>query len=225
MPLTRSPSGLILIAVNLIPLFGVLYLDWQLLPLLFLFWFENVIIGVFNLLKILTCKPLCPVSWAARLFLAPFFTFHYGMFTVGHGIFLFAMFGQDAMQESQRGQSREPFGFIEQLIVDQHLFWPLLAMALSHGFSFFYNFLIKGEFLQKTPGDLMVAPYGRIAILHITILIGGFATQMLGEPIVALLLLVILKTGMDLAAHLREHRTKEPSPNSETTSENPNTTS
>lgn len=220
MPLTRSPSGLILIAVNLIPLFGVLYLDWQLLPLLFLFWFENVVIGVFNLLKILTCKPLCPVSWASRLFLAPFFTFHYGMFTVGHGIFLFAIFGKGYMQHSESGQSLEPFGFIEHLIADQHLFWPLIAMFLSHGFSFVYNFLIKGEFLQHSPSDLMLAPYGRIAILHITILIGGFATQILGEPIVALLLLVVLKTGMDLTAHLRAHRKRDPGSKSEATSEN-----
>lgn len=219
MPITRSPSGLILIAVNLIPLFGVLYLDWQLLPLLFLFWAENVIIGVFNLLKILTCKPLCPISWASRLFLAPFFTVHYGMFTVGHGIFLFAMFGKEAMPETQSGQSVEATRLIEYLILEQHLVWPLIALFLSHGFSFIYNFIVKGEFLQKTPGDLMLAPYGRIAILHITILIGGFAAQILGEPIIALLLLVVLKTGMDLVAHLREHKKSEPTSKPEANSE------
>lgn len=209
MRFSRSPSALILIVVNLIPVFGVLYLDWQLFPLLFLFWAENVIIGVFNLIKILTCRPLCPISWAARIFFAPFFTVHYGMFTIGHGIFIFAMFHNQPQPAETTSSPFPPINIIEPIISEYHLFWPLLAMALSHGFSYIYNFLIKGEFLRLNPAALMLAPYGRIVILHITIILGGFAVQFLGEPIIALLLLVVLKTFMDLMAHLREHNKKD----------------
>ena len=43
---------LFLIAVNLIPLFGVLFFGWSLFSIMFLYWIENGIIGFFNILKI-----------------------------------------------------------------------------------------------------------------------------------------------------------------------------
>jgi hypothetical protein len=41
-----------LIAVNTIPLFGVLYFGWSLFSIMFLYWLENGIVGVFNVFKI-----------------------------------------------------------------------------------------------------------------------------------------------------------------------------
>jgi hypothetical protein len=52
----------------------------------------------------------------------------------------------------------------------------------------------------------MFQPYGRVVILHITIIIGGFLSVFLGSPLVALLFLIILKIVIDIATHLREHR-------------------
>jgi len=53
----------------------------------------------------------------------------------------------------------------------------------------------------------MMAPYGRIVVLHVAILIGGFGAMALGEPLVVLLALVLLKTFMDYKLHLKEHQT------------------
>ena len=46
--------------------------------------------------------------------------------------------------------------------------------------------------------DLMVKPYRRIVVLHITILAGGFALAALDEPTAGLLILVLVKTGSDV---------------------------
>jgi hypothetical protein len=51
----------------------------------------------------------------------------------------------------------------------------------------------------------MGAPYARVVVLHLTILFGAFLTAMIGQPIGALVILVGLKTILDLALHLREH--------------------
>jgi hypothetical protein len=51
----------------------------------------------------------------------------------------------------------------------------------------------------------MVAPYGRLVILHLTILFGAFVSLAIGSPIGAIVVLVLLKTGLDLWLHLREH--------------------
>jgi hypothetical protein len=52
---------------------------------------------------------------------------------------------------------------------------------------------------------LMARPYGRVMVLHVTVLIGGFAAMALGSPVWALLLLLALKIGLDLKAHIKEH--------------------
>jgi hypothetical protein len=51
----------------------------------------------------------------------------------------------------------------------------------------------------------MFQPYGRLVILHITIIFGAFAVIGLGQPVALVALLVILKTAVDLLFHLREH--------------------
>ncbi|MGH2838569.1 MAG: DUF6498-containing protein [Thermoleophilaceae bacterium] len=42
-------------------------------------------------------------------------------------------------------------------------------------------------------------------MLHLTILFGGFIVAFLGAPIGALIVLVVLKTALDLGLHRREH--------------------
>jgi hypothetical protein len=51
----------------------------------------------------------------------------------------------------------------------------------------------------------MFAPYGRVIVLHLTILFGAFVAALLGAPIGVLIILVVLKTAFDLRLHLREH--------------------
>ena len=81
-----------------------------------------------------------------------------------------------------------------------------IALTISHGVSFVLNFLIAGERQKTNVKALMGAPYGRIVITHITVLAGGAATMALGQPLFMLLVLVILKTGLDINMHLRQHK-------------------
>lgn len=46
-----------LVAANLVPLVGVLFWDWSVFEVVVLYWLENVIIGVINILKMATCSP------------------------------------------------------------------------------------------------------------------------------------------------------------------------
>ena len=59
---------LFLIAVNLIPLFGVLFFGWSLFSIMFLYWIEKGIIGLFNVFKIaLSRAPSCCLRPADRI--------------------------------------------------------------------------------------------------------------------------------------------------------------
>jgi hypothetical protein len=195
-------SVLFLIVANLVPLYGVFFLKWQVFPILLLFWTENVIVGIFNVFKMLAASPASATSWLAKVFMIPFFCFHYGMFTFVHGIFVFGLFGGFFTA----GASFPDEQSLLQAIADSQLGWAILALFLSHAVSFFMNYIGKKEYERAGVQELMAQPYSRVVVLHVTILAGGFVVMALGSPAFALLLLILLKTFIDVQAHLREHR-------------------
>jgi hypothetical protein len=203
-----SPSALVLLAANLVPLYGVLFLGWSAFSLLVLFWAENVIIGVLNALRMLLANPAEGTLWGAKLFMVPFFCVHYGAFTMGHGIFVFALFGGKEYEGLTKGFW--PTDAAAHAIVANGLVLPLAVLAASHLFSFGWNYLWRGEFRSADLAKLMTQPYARIVVLHLTIILGGFVAMTLGSPLWALLLLLTLKIGIDLAAHLKERRKLAP---------------
>ncbi|MCA1716022.1 MAG: DUF6498-containing protein [Actinobacteria bacterium] len=196
---------LFLVAVNLIPLFGVLFFGWSLFSIMFLYWIENGIIGFSNIFKIalarapssggsgftINGRPVSPSNKEIRII---FFIFHYGLFWTVHGIFVFVFFGMTSSSELFGGVGLRGVAI------------AAAALFLSHGLSFFVNFLGKEEYLTVSPDQQMMEPYSRVVVLHVTILAGGFFADSLGAPLAALVLLILLKTVIDLLAHLREHR-------------------
>jgi hypothetical protein len=196
------PSAVVLIIANLVPLYGVFSLDWKVFPILLLFWMENILVGLFNVLKMLMANPSSAGTWGAKLLFIPFFCFHYGMFTLVHGIFVFALFG---------GYFNELEGFPDagslfQAIGDFQLGWALLALFLSHLVSFIVNYIGKGEYKKTELKNLMTQPYSRVVVLHITIIIGAFLVMLTNAPVLVLVILLCLKIFIDINTHVREHR-------------------
>jgi hypothetical protein len=196
------PSVLWLILANLGPLFGVFFLHWQVFPILLLFWIENVMVGLFNALKMLLATPKVISIWLAKLFIIPFFCVHYGLFTLVHGVFVFGFFG---------GYFGELDGFpnadsVFQVIADFQLGWAVLALFLSHLVSFVINYVGKGEYKQSKLMELMFQPYSRVVILHVTIIIGAFLAVLAKAPASVLVILILLKIFIDVKTHLREHK-------------------
>jgi hypothetical protein len=170
--------------------------------LLVVFWLENVIVGVFNVFKMLIASPSSGKEWASKVVAIPFFCFHYGIFTLVHGLFVFLVFG-GILNETTGGLST---GLFAQVFSVYQLGWAVLALFASHLVSFIFNYIGKGEYKQANLNGLMGQPYGRVVILHVTIILGGFLIAFLGSPVFALILLIFLKTIIDVQAHLREHQ-------------------
>lgn len=85
------------------------------------------------------------------------------------------------------------------------LWFALTALFVSHGISFYTNFLGRGEYHRRNIQAQMAKPYKRVAIMHVTIIFGGGITLMLGTAIPVLLLLIALKIIVDVRAHVKEH--------------------
>ena len=245
-------SGTLLVGANLIPMAGVLAMDWSVFHVVVVYWLENVIIGAINILKMITCAPdpkqiklkgkllkrvkgrlagratdpgeteaaeleefdtmlkthggkLGMAHHAMKLFIIPFFTFHYGLFCLVHGVFVFALLGKDEMGGAGNLSLFNELGDLVKLALDAGGVWAAVALIVSHLFSFFFNYLGKGEYQRTVLPVLMAAPYGRIVVLHIAILLGAFAVMALGSPVYLLVIFILGKIMLDLSLHRRFH--------------------
>jgi len=185
---------------NALPIGGVLFLGWGVFPLVLLYWLENVIVGAFNVAKLLVAQPREPAYWAGKLFLVPFFAVHFGGFTYVHGVLVVALLGPKGTN------AFDLVGTIPGVIRDNHLGWAVASLVLSHGLSFFWNYLQSGEYQRASLNVLMMQPYTRVFVLHFTVLFGGWIVMLLGSPVLALVLLVVIKTATDLRGHSAERQ-------------------
>jgi hypothetical protein len=191
-------STLALVTANLMPLLGVLAFNWNVTPIMIFYWAENLVVGFYNVLKMRRAQGSVagsgttlngrPVQQEDRRAMIVFFIVHYGLFTLCHGIFVLVMFGA---------------GFSG---IFSELGLALLFLTFSHGVSYRRNYIGRGEFQRVAFTSLFWQPYSRVIIMHLTILGGGAWAQAKGSPVYALLVLVILKTAIDLVLHLLEHR-------------------
>ena len=147
-----------LVVANIIPLIGVLFFGWSVWNILVIYWLENGIVGVINVLKMSaatgdeTTPGLTfmvngrPSSSATKFGLIPFFIVHYGIFWFVHGVFVLTLPAFFSLM-SDSGMT---------LDVGPVLF-AAAGLAVSHGLSFWWNFLRGGEYRRTTAGALMFA--------------------------------------------------------------------
>ena len=193
-----TPSLLALGLANALPIAGVLLLGWKVFPLVLLYWLENVVVGGFNVGKLLLARPQEPAYSVGKLFIILFFIFHFGMFTLVHGVFVFALFGAKSLPRF------DSLAELPAAIRAYHLGWGVLALVVSHGLSFYWNYFENGEYRRASLPILMMQPYARLVVLHLAVLFGGWIVLTLGSPLLALLVLVALKTAADVRAHQAE---------------------
>lgn len=184
--------GLILL-VNLIPVGGVLFLGWQAAQILLLYWVENVIVGVLALSRILTAQGATPPPAGrkdhGRLGVGCFFMVHYGVFTLVHGVFaviLAVRLAGDAMT------------LWTQTLGDRAFHALVLAAAVFQTIAMIRDWWLSGLWRTSSPIEEMFRPYGRIVVMHVTVLGAAWAMASLGAPAWAVLILCLAKAVLEL---------------------------
>jgi len=188
-----SESAVALVIANFVPLVGVLFFGWNLGELMVLYWLESGVIAFYTVLKIAIVGKL------AALVAAPFFVGHFGGFMMGHFLLIYGLF--------LRGNSAgwTPGAGAELYAIFVPIWTSIAALFISHGVSFFTNFIQDREYQGATVSGLMTAPYNRIMVMHLTLIFGGWIIMLIGMPTGALVILLALKTAVDLHAHRKEH--------------------
>lgn len=189
----------LLLAANVLPVFGVVFWDWDVFTMLFLFWCENVVIGLFGVLRVWV--------YAARtrefggFFLGGFFLLHYGGFMFGHLMMLVSLFAGDSDSGTAAAGAMQIFSEY----FDKWILIGVLGLFISHGWSFADNFIGREEYRSLTGTKAMSMPYKRMAITHVALMVGGVLLVGLDEPLVGLLVLLGMKITLDVVFHRREH--------------------
>jgi hypothetical protein len=193
-------SSYVLIATNLVPLFGALFMGWQVKDIILLYWLETLIIGLFNVFKMLFARK--EAEFKGKITLTPFFCFHYGFFVVSYAQLLAYIFSWNIFTEEK------VFTGLITLLQHTHLDVGLFILLLSHGYSFITNYW-KDERKNTSLIALMFLPYKRVLILHVVIIAGGLLSSALSGGnlwFLFLAIFVLMKTAVDLIFHLFERR-------------------
>lgn len=195
-----------LVVANVIPLVGVLGFGWDLHSLLVVYWLESGVVGTAFIAKIrraegeddpeelpsvnLNDTPIASfIGWRSRHLVA-FFLFHYGTFWIVHGVFVFVF---PSMFPGLEPAAPGIVGI------------GTVGLLAYHVLSYWINYVGQREYERSGPVTLMLEPYRRVLVLHLTIVVGAFAIAAIGAPVGALVVMVLVKTALDLRGHWREH--------------------
>lgn len=202
----RDPLSKVSLAVDLLPVFAVLFLGWGATPLVALYWLENLVIGAFTFLRIIGAGVgQGGMKLPRSLFLGLFFCVHYTGFCWGHGIFI-----------SQMVELHPYFMSPLQLVswalqTGPYMGLFLLAIIGVNAAVYARDFIGRGDYLKVDPSREMMAPYGRIVTLHIAIILGASLVWGAQEPLMGVLLLILIRVlfGIGLTLMRRARRDRE----------------
>jgi hypothetical protein len=202
--MTLSPQQilnyLMLIAGNSVALLGVLTWGWHVHDILYLYWAENLVIGVLTLVRLLVhgSRMGATVMFGA-LFAAGFFIVHYGIFMLGHGAIIVDIFFPEDIVGAGVGEFEALFAM--PFLLDIQGFWFAMAgvvladcVIAARDVARDRNRTLELKGLHM----IMAAPYGRIVVLHITIIVGALLMQATGADSMFLVVFVVMKIMYDL---------------------------
>jgi len=200
-----------LVITNLLVMFLAIFQSWNIFDLIIVYWFQSVIIGIFNFFRILGLENYSvkgftengvqpPANKATKIRMAIFFTFHYGIFHFVYlGFIMSFMFSGSLLFNGQ-------FSYI---------FLGIVLFFINHLISYRQNIAELKSGLNI--GAVMFRPYTRIMPMHLFIIFFGFLLSSknftYSQNMFALIIFLLLKTGADIMMHLIEHRKKNISKN------------
>lgn len=161
---------------------------------LFGYFLETIIIGVFNIVKMYTSSKHNP-SKKPITFLIPFFIFHYGMFVGVQSIFLFVL-----MQFGDVINIKEPFDLItnyHQVLELKGMQYVLGLLFITQFGKFYFDFIKPQKHHNFTPEEIMFKPYVRIIIQQLVVILAMFFILFSNADVVAAVLLTLLRALVD----------------------------
>ncbi len=201
-------SSISLIFVNLLPILGAIFLGWDIYTLLLIYWSENVVVGIFTVIKILKAENILDRNGKYKIevikpqtdpakendkkgsYLGAFL-FTYGGFCLIHGIILMTIVSTEVVN-------------IIALILNMVIGFALIF--ISHLISYKTNYIDKEEYKNTSVVEIFIRSFKRIFIIQFTMVILFFLLRGV-DNLIAVSVMVVIKIIADLIGHRSEHMT------------------
>lgn len=199
----RDPLAWVSLGVDLLPILAIAAFGWGAVALVALYWLENLVIGVFTILRMVGAGFFRPAMLAVCLFTVPFFCAHYGLFSYGHGLFVRELAGAHSADDTISGLIGWALG------TGAHMPLFVAAIALINAAFYARDYIIRGEARESNPFQEMFMPYDRIITLHVALILGALLTLKLGQPLLGVLFLLLIRVAYGLLTALRRRKKRD----------------
>jgi hypothetical protein len=211
-----TPPVISLIFANVVTIVLAILGNWDLATVLFIYWSQSIIIGIFTVISILGAdtaalaadieKPIREQGGSVTI--TPCYAGFYkcglaGFFTLHYGIFHWAYFS--FIVES---------GLFEPVNFSDPGIWLSCGLFFANHFYSHIRYRHEGARGAGVINEEFFSPYRRIIPMHLTIIFGSIvviALQVFGiqSTMPVLVLFLVLKTHSDISAHLIKHAQEE----------------
>lgn len=205
-----------LLVSNSIPLIGVLFFNWDLFSIFFLYWLETAVIGIYAIPKAYKASKPYPYQGYNRKTEYPLDK------VVAHlskskSVFRFLitpideMFGILPLYLLQLG-----FYLFVLLLAVLFFFKPhveltalygiaYISLLISHGISYKYTYLDMRMYEQTSKHEQLAEPYRRVWVLYIVLIVFGIKLlERFTDPTLLLVIMIIVKSYADIDGYNKQ---------------------
>lgn len=200
----------IIVLINLIPVWGVLFQEWSAYNILFVFWLQTLVIGIVNILKIIIYykKSSKNIFWALLFFLVPFiiimpFLYFFVYFFLNSDIISIFVSPDKSLVVNDYKI------FSDFISIFKNNMSVLSILFVDEIYRFFMVFIGEKEYQERQDlsdsvssndrvNDPTFEPFGRVIVLGILTVIGFLPTLATDSTLPALILLVLGKIIFDI---------------------------
>lgn len=221
------PATLMLLGTNAIPVIGLVFWRWDAFVLLLGYWMETAVIAFWTLVRIavhpeeVTTDTKGPrPGLVRRVFILAFVILFVGIFMTAHFGIIWQAFGG-----TWRGFGSSARDFVQTVLWGTGLWIAILAAFFSRGVACLLDLIgavqVRRWILaiwpdypgalpadrKPDPGAALFGLGGRIVLMQVAVVIGGFIAVKLGmhaPVILPLMLLIAIKTYVELSLHIAD---------------------
>ena len=223
----RFPVLPTLLVMNIFPLVGVLFFHWSFFAIIYIYWWETVIMSIFNILKMRRAKkPGVPnPNWKINnevqtvadvnnkpKLMATYISIRFFTLFI-YLVFIIVFIGMYSAGQDGYSTAVEIIFFLDTFMQVS------IVVVFAYYLIDFITWRLSGMEHETSTSELAVPFDGRSIVMHIVIVLGAVSTSFLGEklfgseqkaaPILFSSFFVLMKTAVDMLSYkTNENREK-----------------
>jgi hypothetical protein len=193
-----------ILLANLLPVFGIIFFNWDAYFIIGAYFLESIVIGLINVVKIYFTSRFAKVSdeySGKAYFIIPFFIAHYGFFVFVQITILSGILSSAGSDFDYHSTHFFP-NFIDffSACFQHGGKFLLISLLLTHLYDLIIRFIRPKHYYTIVPSQQMFEPYMRIFVQQFLVILGSVAILVFNSGIALVILLVIFKTTADIIA-------------------------